>query len=125
MTAEQILSRAYSATFGIETSEDSSYGEQRYAGIEIDYARFHTVAPVTYDMDSDWFTATVEDGCEGVYAGVFCHHKDKPAATRVGTIKTLDEGLDAWRTMGALCGELLYRAAMAAFELDAAESAAE
>ena len=28
----------------------------------------------------------------------------------VGTIKTLDEGVDAWRNMGALAGELAYLA---------------
>lgn len=118
MTTEQILSRAYADVLCIDLSKDGRYNGQRYSGIVVDYADFQTVPPVPFNMDIDYFTTNVEQGFEGVYIGVF-RLRDGSRTERVGTIFTKFADLRTWRVMGMLCGDLLYRAAMAAMELDA------
>lgn len=120
VTTKQILSVAYCTIFGIMTVTDRNvlgryYGQ--YAGDScIDYAHFDGNSERPFDEDNDWFECITEDGSEGCWIRVdLMHHvplgdhfNDKVERHRVGTIKTLDSGRDAWRNMGALAGELTY-----------------
>ena len=93
------------------------YGQ--YAGPNkslIEYATFvKDSAP--FDERDDFFEATTEDGSEGCWIRIdLVHYNTEPDAmfrytrSRVGTIKTLNEGRKAWQDMGALAGELAYLA---------------
>lgn len=113
MTTQEILSAAYAEVFGIDVKESGSYfGEKLDGDIEIDYAHFDGRLCKDYDMDTDHIEAVVEDGSEGTWIGVFLVRFDEATRgylrDRVGTIKTLDEGRDAWRAMGALAGEFSW-----------------
>lgn len=132
MTTQEVLCDAYAAIFGIPSSKDRDgcYYDQAYQSVTIDYAELSGMRnPLPYDDDTDYIEAVTEGGCEGVYIGVFRVREgrdvpDRDRRVRVGTIKTLCEGRDAWRSMGALCGELAYMAGRAAFVLWKAEKAA-
>lgn len=120
VTTAQILSLAYCAIFGITTDRGEGighyYGQYANGASCIDYTIFdHDSRP--FDEDNDFFEVTVESGCEGCWIRVdLMHYTDTEPGRgrydrfRVGTIKTLDEGREAWRNMGALAGELAYMA---------------
>lgn len=129
MNTLQILSAAYADIFGIEADAEGHFHDQRAGKCVIDYAYFgHNAEP--FDMDADYIEATTESGSEGCWIGVFRMHYDAEThgytRSRVGTIKTLDEGRDAWRDMGALAGELAYVSnSVIAWKLYKAEQEAE
>ena len=118
VTTAQILSLAYCTIFGITTDRGEGighyYGQYANGASCIDYTVFdYDSRP--FDEDNDFFEATVESGCEGCWIRVDLMHYTEPRRgryerIRVGTIKTLDEGREAWRNMGALAGELAYMA---------------
>lgn len=58
--------------------------------------------------DNMYTIAYLDSGSEGCWVNlVLCDSGEKIG---IGTLKTLDEGLDAWRQMGILAGELSYLA---------------
>ena len=61
-------------------------------------------------FDEGWIEAKLEDGSEGVYAGVYFGVilEGKTCLRRIATIKTLNEGLSAYKQMGALVGGIIY-----------------
>jgi len=128
MTTTQVLSNAYAEIFGIPVNEHGNYYGQMVGNSEIDYANFNRYEK-NYDPDADYIEACTETGSEGVWIGCFLVHWDfepsKSSRERVGTIKTLDEGRDAWRNMGALAGELAYMSGQIAWKLYKAEQKAQ
>ena len=130
MTATQIISAAYADVFGIAVSPSGCYwGQALDNGLtEIDYAMFdEDIGNEAFDIESDAIIAFTEDGCEGTWINVCLVRRDKVTRRkrfdRIGTIKTLDEGQDAWEAMGALAGALTYCAQEAAWRLYKAERA--
>lgn len=117
MTTQQILSAAYAKAFDIDVSESGCYYGQQLndaktgAEITIDYAHFDFHSR-PFDFDSDNFIAHTSSGNEGCFIDVVLVHFNKDKVqydkSHCGTIKTLSEGLPAWRAMGALAGELTY-----------------
>lgn len=113
MTTNQILSAAYAEIFSLKPAKDGEFTGTFYgqtAGdCEIDYVHFD-LRSMPFDIDKDYFEAAVEDGSEGCWIRVDLIHYNgnRFEPSRVGTIKTLAEGRNAWRDMGALAGELAY-----------------
>ena len=120
MNTLQILSAAYADIFSIETKPSGAYDGQRIGDTVIDYTSFDRDS-VEYDIDTDSIEAVTESGCEGCWIGIFRVRWDQEtrtySRTRVGSIKTLDEGRAAWRNMGALAGELAYVADLTAWNM--------
>ena len=58
--------------------------------------------------DNMYAIAYLDSGSEGCYVNLVLFDSEKRIG--IGTLKTLDEGLDAWRQMGCLAGELSYLA---------------
>ena len=112
----EVLSRAYAEHFGIEYNEKGYYYDQivGYAKSTscIDYAHFDRDSWVINEDREYYYSAIPESGCEGAWIGIFVNiyepSEHKYNTLRVGTIKTLDEGLDAWINMGALAGALAW-----------------
>ena len=117
MTALDILTQAYADIFGIEVEHSGNYYDQQIDGTMIDYASFSRSEALKVN-DDDYFEAMTEDGSEGCYIGIFLVHYvgcgksgcGDYARMRAGTIKTLEEGRDAWKHMGALAGMMAYMA---------------
>lgn len=111
MTTMQILSAAYAEIFGIEPKKNGCYSGDQAGSSVIDYAHFD-LNSMPYDIDADYFECTTEDGSEGCWVRVdrvrYDREKREYISNRAGIIKTLDEGRNAWRDMGALAGELAY-----------------
>lgn len=112
MTTQQILSAAYAQVFEIEEKASGSYyGQQLDCGVVIDYTSFD-LHSIDYDMDTSTIVAATADGSEGCFIDFNVRRYDRDLKrytyTYVGCIKTLDEGRDAWRSMGALAGEMNY-----------------
>lgn len=63
-----------------------------------------------YDLTDDMYVISyLDDGSEGCYVNVLLVSTDEKIPTRqLGTLKTLCEGLPAWRFMGTLSGEITY-----------------
>lgn len=130
MTTQQILSAAYARAFGIEVSVSGRYYGQQLndvktgAEITIDYAHFDFPSR-PFDLDNDDFIAQTSSGNEGCFIDVLLvyFNKDKVQYENwhCGTIKTLAEGLPAWRAMGALAGELSYLSRSVSWDLYSAE----
>ena len=115
MTTRDVLSLAYAAVFGIESTQrgqlDGHFYGQRAGECEIDYANFDH--PQNFDIGEDYIEAVTEDGSEGCWIRLERVHYERDEGYqrfRVGTVKTLCEGRKAWRDMGALAGELAYLA---------------
>lgn len=126
VTTTKILSVAYCEIFGITTDRGSGIGRYygQYAGDScIDYAHFDGHYEIPFDEDTDWFECITEDGCEGCWIRVELVRRitlgghDDNIRRRVGIIKTLSEGRNAWKNMGALAGELAYTANDAAYKV--------
>ena len=127
INTRDIMCDAYARIFDIPSSKDKdqSYYDQRYESVYIDYAIFDvrrsTYATYEFDPDTDYFWAKVESGCEGTWIAVYREHDrygdtEEHSTDNIGTIKTLNEGRDAWKSMGALAGELVYVAEQVAWE---------
>lgn len=59
--------------------------------------------------DDMYVLSYLDDGSEGCYVNVMLANTDKKTPLRqLGTLKTLYEGLSAWRFMGTLSGEITY-----------------
>lgn len=86
----------------------------------IDYAHFDFHSR-PFDFDSDNIIAHTSSGNEGCFIDVVLVHFNKDnmqyEKSHCGTIKTLSEGLPAWRAMGALAGELTYLSDSVAWDL--------
>ena len=131
MDTAQILSAAYAEIFSCDVAKGGHYYGQRVNDSEIDYAHFDRES-MSVDPDTDFFEAVVEDGSEGCWIRVELvryieerkrreeHHRDYDRF-HVGLIKTLNEGRDAWRNMGALAGELAYVATQKVWPMCRAE----
>lgn len=128
MTTTDILTLAWTTIFPeAKLNMFSAFNDQKYRDITIDYASFSGYDPRSFNIDGDAIICFTEDGSEGVWIAV--HHVRYDAEgrniMRVGSVKTLNEGRDAWRDMGALAGELTYEAGRAAWTLYKASEKAE
>ena len=126
MNTMQILSAAYAEACGIPENEHCYYyGQEIGNGVIIDYTSFDRLAR-PFDIDSDTITASTSSGSEGVWIDFNLTHCDYDSGSkqiyRIGSIKTLDEGRDAWRNMGALAGEISYLVDKIAWKLYKAEN---
>lgn len=97
MTTEQVLQAAYDDVI----SRDAFDGFEEW----IDYTSF-AMRSEDFDPDRDYLRCCVTDGSEGAWIDIFRYRECE--FEYVGTIKTLREGRDVWREMGALAGELSY-----------------